>query len=55
MSKKYDAFIFDLIDLCRQHHVQLTTSGYDLLQVWDRELGESAIHGGIEDKTKETT
>jgi hypothetical protein len=49
---KYDKFVAALQQLCREHGVQLATSGYDSLQVWDLDPGDETIFApGVEDKT----
>lgn len=54
MTDKFTRFVFELEKLCKDHQVQLATSGYDGLQVWDLKAGERAIHvPDIEDKTNE--
>jgi hypothetical protein len=51
MSAKYDSFKAELIALCEKHGVQLATSGYDKIQVWNLEAGDSPIYGDdLEDK-----
>lgn len=53
-SKKCLNFILALMQLCKEHEVRLSTSGYDGLQVWDAK-GSTGIHcAGIEDMTDET-
>lgn len=52
MSTKFKSFVEALNLLCKEHSVQLCTSGYDGLQVWDLKEGEDPIYSnGIEDKT----
>ena len=53
MSKKYERFLIELVDLCVEHGVQLSASNYDSIHVWDREPGELAIYSQIEDMTIE--
>lgn len=62
MTKKFDEFVKALDTLCREHEVQLDTTGYDLLVVRDRgscvdDLDDldGTIYGGfdcIEDRTE---
>lgn len=35
MTKKFDAFISDLDQLCKQHNVTVASSLYDLVAVFD--------------------
>lgn len=47
------AFVHELEQLCIKHGVQLSTSGYDGIQVWALRPGEQPIHcAGIEDMTR---
>lgn len=62
MTRKFDNFVRALDNLCREHAVQLSTSGYDSLEVhdlpWyiDNDYLDSPIYGGfdgVKDCTKE--
>lgn len=55
MTTKFVRFVAALEALCREHDVQLCTSTYDGLQVWEGNVGgENPIHAaGIEDFTIE--
>jgi hypothetical protein len=51
-GSKFDRFVAALEALCREHQVQLCTSGYDGLDVKDLAAGEEPVYcAGIEDKT----
>ena len=47
-------FIADLEQFLRERNIQLATSDYDSLQIWDLKPGENPIHSnGIEDRRDE--
>ena len=50
-SEKFRDFKIELEALCKKHGVQLATSTYDSIQVWDLDEGESSMFSAIEDKT----
>jgi hypothetical protein len=55
MTAKYDKFIKALENLCRQHGVQIATSGYDAIGIWDLEDGRPPIYdNGLIDKTDDS-
>jgi hypothetical protein len=52
-SEKARRFVEALEVLCRAHDVQLTTSSYDSLQVWDLRDGEPPVYcAGFDDMTE---
>ena len=52
-TPKFDAFVSELKDLCRKHGVQIAVSGYDALQVWPLDNGESELYvNDLEDHTE---
>lgn len=53
MSAKFDQFMKALEALCRKHGCQLAPSGYDTIDVWDLQDGESPVYGGVVDETKD--
>lgn len=56
MSKKYEEFEKDLINLCNLHGVQLAPGSYDFIEVHDKEEKEEAIHpDSLMDRTEQTT
>ncbi len=48
------AFLAELEALCEHYHVYLTPSGYDTLQIWDRDRDDPGAFdwGGLEDCTE---
>lgn len=48
-ASKYDSFVSALRALCIKHSVQLSSSGYDGLQVWDLPEGEDPIYLSVID------
>lgn len=51
-ASKYENFSRDLRNLCVAHGVQIGTSGYDSLVVYDLEPGDKPIYmDQIEDRT----
>lgn len=44
MSDKYEEFVEALNSLCSEHDVHICTSGYDGLQVWDRDESYDDIY-----------
>lgn len=53
MSVKYDNFKRALENLCLDHDVQLATTSYGNLQVWDLDDREPIYEDYIEDRTEE--
>lgn len=56
VSKKYEAFVAALAELCKTHGVQISTSGYDAITVNDLpsegRIGDEPIYlDNIEDNT----
>lgn len=49
MTTKYDNFVLALRELCVAHKVQLSTSGYDAIQVWNLNEGDDPLYGGDPD------
>ena len=55
MTKKFDDFKADLIDLCKKHDVIITTSGYDLIEVWDLDYDiDLLINDRLDDCTEQS-
>lgn len=57
MSKKYEAFVAALTELCKTHGVQISTSGYDAITVNDLpsegRIGDEPIYlDNIADRTE---
>ena len=51
-ANRFDMFVAELKDLCRKHRLQISTSGYDGLEIWPLKDEEEPIHAnGIEDMT----
>lgn len=51
-GEKVKVFVQALAELCLEHKIQLSSSGYDGLQVWDLDTTEPLYLPFIEDKTK---
>ena len=55
MTTKCECVIAELEQFCRERNIQLATSGYDSLQVWDLKEDEQPLHfNGIEDRLNTT-
>ena len=51
MTDPIESIVREIEQLLRERNVQLSTSGYDSLQIWDLKPGESPVYSnGIEDK-----
>jgi hypothetical protein len=54
LSPRVRAFLEEIEEVCRKHQLQLATSQYDGIDVWNLKDGETPIYSaGIEDKTGE--
>jgi hypothetical protein len=54
MNEKFDAFVIALRALCHEHGVQLSSSGYDLLEVWDLTPSSDPLYAPLVDMTHAT-
>ncbi len=53
MTRKFEDFELALIELCREHGVQLAASGHERIHVYDLKDGEDPLYGGLLNETEE--
>lgn len=45
---RFELFEKELTALCKKHHVQLASSGYDYISVWEEHaIDNEAVYGGL--------
>ena len=53
VTDKVKSFLADIRSVCIKHNLQISTSGYDGVQIWRLKAGDEFIHcAGIDDMTQ---